>query len=369
MEMMFKLTRIPIIFVLAASLLYLAGCGKKEEKKEAAPVVRPVKTATVQGFSSGEYTFPGTVDAGRKLLMSFRVSGRLVELPVKEGDNVKKGQLIARLDPKDFQIALDEAKAQYDKAQADYRRYQTLYEKNAVPRADLDLYRSKRDVAKSRLDEAKANLSYTYLRAPFAGQIGNRYVENYMDVKAQDPIVDLNDNSVVEIKVNLPENLIITFKTYSKSIDIKKYAEFEVGGTVKSYPIELKEVSSRADTQTQTFQVTLQMPQPKDLTLLPGMTANVRLVFKPKKNVDIKIPITVPAIAVIGDEGSGNFVWMVDKETMTVRKQKVKVGEMRGSGEITILDGLKGGEIIVTAGLSQLEEGMKVRFWDEQDKE
>lgn len=369
MKKIFRLTYLPVIFILAASFLYISGCGKKEKKKEAGQVVRPVKTKTVQGFSSGEYSFPATVDAGRKLVMSFRVSGRLIELPVKEGDNLKKGQLIARLDPKDFQIALNEAKAQYDKAEADYRRYQKLYEKNAVPRAELDLYRSKRDVAKSKLDEAKTNLSYTYLRAPFAGQIGNRYVENYMDVKAQDPIVDLNDNTMLEIKVNLPENLVVSFKSYAESVDIQKYAEFEIQDKVKTYPIELKELASRADPQTQTFQVTFQMPQPKDINLLPGMTANVRLVIKLKKNVDIKIPITVPAIAVIGDAGSGNFVWVVDKKTMTAHKQKVKVGEMRGTGDITILEGLKGGEIIVTAGLSQLAEGMKVRFWDEQDKE
>jgi len=368
MKTLFKFTNSMLVVTITASLFYIAGCGEKEKEKPA-PLVRPVKISTVKGFSTGEFTFPATVDAGRKLVMSFRVSGRLSQLPVKEGDDVKKGQLIARLDPKDYQIALEQARAEYDKAEADYKRYQKLYERNAVPRADLDLYRSKRDVAKAKLDEAKTNLSYTYLRAPFAGQIGNRYVENFMDVKAQDPIVDLNDNSTVEIKVNLPENLIIPFRDSAEKLDIKKFAEFEVQGTVKTYPIKIKEIASRADPQTQTFQVTFQMPQPKDIKLLPGMTATVRLVVSMKEGVKIDIPITVPAIAVVGDEGSGNFVWIVDKETMTVHKQPVKVGEMHGTGEITILEGLKGGEIIITAGLSQLEEGMKVRFWDEQDKE
>ncbi len=368
MKAIFTTIKVLTLVALSMLLLLLAGCGK-EENKETAPIVRPVKTATVKGFSIGEYTFPGTVDAGRKLIMSFRISGRLIELPVKEGNNVEKGQLIARLDPKEYQIALNQAKAEYSKAEADYRRYQILYEKNAVPRADLDLYRSKRDVAKSKLDEAKTNLSYTYLRAPFAGQIGNRYVENFMDVKAQDPIVDLNDNSTVEIKVNLPEGLIIPFKAYGNSLIIKVFAEFEGKDGMVSYPISLKEIASRADTQTQTFQATFQMPQPNDLTLLPGMTANVRLVINVKKDVDLKIPIAIPAIAVIGGEGSDNFVWVVDEHNMTVHKQKVKVGEMRGSEEITILEGLNGGESIVVAGLSQLEEGMKVRFWDEQDKE
>lgn len=355
------------LFLGFISFIHLAGCGG-EENIDTGQVIRPVKTATVKGFSQGEHIFPGTVEAGRKLIMSFRVSGRLIELPIKEGENVKKGQLIAKLDPKDYQIALKKVQAQFDKAEADYKRYQSLYERNAVPKADLDLYRSQRDVAKSVLDEAKTNLSYTILRAPFGGRIGNRYVENYMDVQAQQKIADINDNSTMEIKVDFPENLLLSIKSYSEQLKIEHFAEFETED-IKSYPLKLKEVASRADPQTQTFKVTFEMPHPEDITLLPGMTARVRTLVRLKDNAEMDIPITVPAIAVVGDPGSGNFVWYVNKEKLTVHRKTVKVGEMSGSADINILEGLQGGEIIVTAGLSQLEEGMKVRFWDEQDKE
>jgi RND family efflux transporter MFP subunit len=354
------------LFIFAAFLVVI-GC-REEQKSEPVTMVRPVKTATVQGFSEGEYTFPGRVEAGRKLIMSFRVPGRLIELPVKEGETIKKNQLIARLDPKDFQIALDKAQSENDKAEADYRRYQKLYEKNAVPRADLDLYRSNRDVAQSRLKEAKTNLSYTFLRAPFTGMIGNRYVENFMDVQVQQNIVNLNDNTTIEIKINVPENLILPLKSYADKLEIRTYAEFE-NQEGKKYNLERKEISSRADPQTQTFEVTLQMKQPTDITLLPGMSASVMMTIKMKKDAQISSPITAPAIAVIGDQESVSFVWIVDTDKMIVNKQQVKVGEMRGANEIIIEEGLDGGEIIVVAGMLHLEEGMPVSFWEEQNKE
>jgi RND family efflux transporter MFP subunit len=363
----FSLRHISIILSIIGVLFAFSGCTK-EEKSEPVTTIRPVKTATVQGFSEGEYTFPGRVEAGKKLVMSFRVPGRLVELPVKEGETIKKGQLIARLDPKDFQIALEKAQSESDKAKADYSRYQKLYEKNAVPRADLDLYRSNRDVAQSRLKEAKTNLSYTYLRAPFTGMIGNRYVENHMDVQGQQQIVDLNDNSTIEIKINAPENLILPLNTYAERLNIEKYAEFE-NREGQRYNLELKEISSRADPQTQTFEVTFQMPQPKDITLLPGMTATVQLIIRVKKNSQVSAPISVPAIAVIGGQGAGDYVWVVNTDKMIAHKQTVKVGEMKGSGDVIIQEGLNGGEIIVVAGMTQLEEGMEVSFWDQQDKE
>jgi RND family efflux transporter MFP subunit len=354
--------------VLAASItaLQLAGCGGKEQE-DTGPVIRPVKTAVVAGFHEGEYTFPAQVEAGRKMLVSFRVAGRLIELPVKEGQDVREGDLIARLDPKDYQIAVDEARADFTRAQADFERYTTLYEKDAVPRADLDLKRSQRDVAKSKLEEAEKNLDYTYLRAPFDGTIGNRFVENYMDVRVQEEIVDLNNTDIVEIKINAPENLVSSLRRLAEQLDINSYAEFATAAD-KRYALTLKELSTRADPQTQTFQITFEMPQPDDINLLPGMSATVRIIARAKAGVDIDIPVSVPAIAVIGGESGGNYVWVVNADDMTVHKVDVVVGQLSGTDQIQIESGLEGGEHVVVAGMKVLTEGMKVRFWDEQDQ-
>ncbi len=361
-----KNNRIPWLLLSAVLLpLLFTGCGKEEVKDEA-PIVRPVKVAVVGGFRSGEFTFPGRVEADEKLIMSFRVAGRLLELPIKEGQEVSKGQLIARLEPADYQILVDEAAAENIKAQADYRRYQDLYTKDAVPVADLDLYRSRRDVARARLEEAEKNLRYTYLRAPFSGMIGRRYIENFMDVQTQQDIVDLNNISRIELKINVAENIIAPIKRRGKSIKLEFFAEFEAAKG-KRYELKLKEIASRADPGTQTFEVTLSMPQPEDLNLLPGMTGTVHVKMELRDDAEIAIPITVPAIAVLGAPDGSQFVWVIDPESMKVRKVGVEVGEMTGDSDIKIKSGLEGGETVVISGLTQLEEGTPVRKWEDQE--
>jgi len=351
---------ITVLFLTTIFLTLFIGCG--EEEVELPPVVKPVKTITVSGFGEGEITFPATVEAGEKLLMSFRVPGRIVDLPVREGEEIRRGQLIAKLDPLDYQIAVNEARAEFNKAQADLKRYQKLYEKDAVPLADLDLRISQRDVTKARLEEAEKNLSYTYMRAPFTGNIGRRYVENFMDVRANESIVDLNDITNVEVKIDAPESIISSMRTRGEQIDLKIFAEYETAHG-KQYPLTVKEISNRADPLTQTFEVTFVMPQPDDITLLPGMNALVRLEATLKKDVDFESRIMIPAFAVMGSDDEGSYVWIVDKSDMTVHMTKVGLGQMTGIDGIFINSGLVGGELLVVAGMKSLQEGIKVQLW------
>jgi RND family efflux transporter MFP subunit len=320
----------------------------------------------VQGLTAGEFAFPGIVEAGRRLVMSFRVPGRLIELPVKEGEKVQKGQLIGRLDPTNFKIAVEEARAAFTKAEADLDRYRKLYEKDAVPIADLDLRVSQRDIAQARLADARSNLDYTNLRAPFSGQIGSRYMENFMDVQAQEPIADLNDISSVDIKIDASENLISPLKRFDKRVKIETYAEFDAAPGER-FPMQFKEVSARADAATQTFEVTFTMPQPEQITLLPGMTAAVKLSILLAENAQLETQsTTIPAIAVLADDQSNTYVWVVEKDKMTVHKKNVQAAELKGSDQIVITEGLTGGEHIVVAGMMKLKEGMQVRLWEQQ---
>ena len=282
-----------------------------------------------------------------------------------EGESVSKGQLLARLDPTDFQLNVNKAKAQYVKAEADYDRFQILYEKDAIPMADLDLRRAQKDVAESQLDEAKKNLAYTYLRAPFNGVIGNRYVDNFMDVRAQESIIELNNVKDIEIIINVSENLI---RGINAGIKASAFAIFENAPGVK-YPLARKEISNRADQVTQTFKVTLQMPQPEKFNVLPGMTCEVIIQTESVQDEGVKFTATVPAISVQSNPDGSTYVWIIDKNDMAVSKRSVKIGELSGSENINIVNGLNGGELIAIAGIKKLEEGMIVRLWDEQEGE
>ncbi len=354
-------TRVPFAFFIGSvAVAAIIGCGA-EEVEEGPPTVRPVRTMVVGGGVSGRLTFPGTVQAADRAEMAFRVAGPLIELPVNEGDEVAEGQLLARIDPRDFQIAVAEAKAAFDQAEAEAQRYQRLYERDAVPLADLELRQAQRDVARSRYEQAQADLRDTRMRAPFSGQIGVKYVENFEDVQAKQPILSLHNVTHVEIVINVPEQIMASVRAGRASTNIT--AGFDALPDVR-YPVTVKEYGVNADPQTLTFQVTLAMSQPEELNVLPGMTALVTAEVMAVGGEGEAIPITIPAFAVFPDEAGDSHVWVVDEEMQTVHRRAVQVGSVTGADNIFVLGGLEPGERIAVAGIHQLQEGQKIRLMD-----
>lgn len=353
------LRQLPIFMALMLAFLLATGCEKKEEAvpKE---VIRPVKVITVAGSSSNiPLIFPGKTRANQRVELSFKIPGPLVEMSVEEGQFIKKGKLIARILPRDFKINLDAAKARAVNADRQYERYKELYVRKQVSKADFDRYKASRDVAAANLEDAKNALKDTYLKAPFDGIVAKRHVQNFEEVQAKQPIVFFQDNSKIEILVDAPENLIVTLEQERK---IEAAATF-AAAPGKAFPVTLKEYSTEADPQTQTYQVVLIMDQPEGINILPGMTATV--TGKRPETEKMAVQIIIPAISVMEDPQEKAFVWVLKKEGMTVHKTEVTVGEMTGSKNILILKGLTGGEVIVTSGLTKLQEGMKVSIWKE----
>lgn len=346
------------------------ACGQKEETPPR-EVVRPVKVITVT--SSGDaFTrrLPGTVRAAQRVDLAFQVGGPLIKLPVEEGQNVKKGQLLARIDPRDFEVnlrnaegQLSKAKAALQRAQSEYNRIVRIREKDPgaasvsmVDRRRADLEQAGADVEsiQATVDAAKDKLNYTYLRAPFSGVIATRYVDNFQEVRAKQPIVTLDDLSHVEILVDVPEIAMATIRKGPVNV----VAEFS-SAPGKRYPVNLKEYSTRADPKTQTYRVVLTMPAPDDMSVLPGMTATVEGTRPNQRKTGDRF--VIPATAVFADEAGESHVWVYDKETETVRRRKVDTGDLTGTASIEIVEGLAAGEMIAVSGVSMLREGMKVK--------
>jgi multidrug efflux system membrane fusion protein len=345
-----------ICVIAGLTLLVLIAC-KGEKEVEPAPIVRPVKTMILGASEEAGITYPGTVQGTQRSNLSFRVAGPLIELPIREGDWVEKGQLLARIDPRDYKIALAETKADYIEAVADYNRYRELYERDAVALADLDVRRAKRDIAKARMEDAAAALSDTYLKAPYSGYVGARYVVNYEYVQAQKDILSLQDVSMVEVVVDIPEDLVANAKRDESKGEL--YATFQTAPDRK-FPLEIKEMAAQADPRTLTYRVTFIMPQPEGINVLPGMTAQVHATGSAA--VDEEYPkFIVPAYAVFAADDGSQRVWIIDQKNNTVHQTKVKVGRVTGEEGIEILDGLKPGEMIALTGVTILREGMKVQ--------
>ena len=374
---------ISIIVSLSVSMLFIfIGCGKKEEPV-AEEIIRPVKTMTVAaGTDSAGLTLPGKVRAAQRVELAFKeVGGRLIELPIagREGQEVKEGDLLARIDPRDFQTRLrnvqgrlKEAIASLDLANAEYDRVKRIQQQDsgAISGVDIDRKREAVNAMQGRIKSLRAEmatarnkLSDTQLKAPFTGLIAKRYVDNFQEVKPKQPILALEDISHVELLIDVAENVMAVARNEGDDA-IHAAAEFPTARG-KKFNLEIKEYATRADPATQTYQVVLEMPQPDNISILPGMTATITVSLG--RQSAMGKAVVIPAIAVLAEPSGQSFVWVVDTKELTVKRQEVKVGMISGSDNIDVTEGLEGGETIAVAGILQLQDGMKVRLWEQQE--
>ncbi len=348
--------------ILTITLLPLVVTACNEQAPLPPPESRPVKTMLVGGVSAGDTRqFPGVVDAIQKADLSFRVEGKINEILVKEGDMVNKDQVLARLDPTDYQIRLNDRKASYETAKANYDRAKQLVEKGAISRVDHDKIRAEYFTAKSNLEAAEQDLNYTTLKATFAGYIAKRHVENFEEVRRKQAVFTLQDISELEIKIDVPENLMISLRRAIEpgKVSTPERHMYAVFDQIKDaqFPLEVKEVATTANVDTRTFEATLKMKSPENYNVLPGMTATVFAeVFASETGETVSVEL--PVSAVVADAGKDATVWIVDEDTMTVSPKAVETG-LISSNSISVT-GLEPGERVVTAGAAFMREGMKV---------
>jgi len=364
---------IPLRTIFLASLLalFLSSCGKKEPEKAETIAVRPIKLMTVGSALTGQMRkLPGTVRATDRVDLAFQVAGPLVELPVKEGQRVKKGDLLARIDPQDYETNLRnakgtiaKAKAGVDYAVAEYKRYLNVKatDAGAVSDSIVNLKYTAQNVARADLQSAEAalaaaqdQLNYTQLRAPFTGVIARKYVDNYQEVTVKEPILSLQNMTDVEVLVDVPESMMVPIRKAKP----RMFADFAADPS-RSFELKIKEVALLADNLTQTYQVVMVMPAPTGIRILPGMTANVSIEFASMPTDESSI--IVPAIAVWADDAGHSMVWVVDSKTLAVHRRAVTTGDLTGVDSIKITEGLNPEEVIAISGVSKLQEGQVVR--------
>lgn len=351
----YKLTYVTLL--ITASIL-LGACEEPQETFVAES--RPVKTLLIGGHSGGDTrSFPAEVDAIQKADISFRVSGKIQKIHVREGDEVKKGQLLAELDPTDFNITLKDREASYDTAKANYDRAKDLVEKGAISRVDHDNIRAKYHTAKANLQSAKQDLAYTKLKANFDGYIAERYVENFEEIILSKKIFSLEDVSFLKILIDVPENIMIAIDK-DRGKDRKLYAQFD---SIKNqqFPLKFREATTKANPTTKTFKITLVMEASEKYNILPGMTGTAFAEMFPYETQSEE-PVTLPVSAVIADSEKQARVWVVNEKTMTVQSKSVTAGIMLGDN--MLVNGLSPGERVVIAGAAFLRDDMKITLME-----
>ena len=353
-----------IVPMAAMAALVLSGCGGKTEVDDG-PSSRPVKLYTVEGAGGAAIRdFPGSVRASQRADLAFRVPGVLQQMLVREGEEVKEGQLLAALDPTDFKITLEDRQATFDNAERNFSRAKELIVDGNISKLDYDRMEANFKTAQAELSQARQDLEYTELKAPFDGVIGQRDVENFEEVLAKQTIFRFQNTDTLDIMIDLPESLVRSLtppgETPSADSDeakaIDATARFE-GRSDTRFPLDIKEVATKADEQTQTFRVTMSMASPGEFRVLPGMTATVQVDFS--EIMDVGGSKWVPINAVQANGELDAQVWVLDPDAMTVSSKQVKIGALSGRN-IEITSGLMGGEEIVSVGAPYLADGMRV---------
>ena len=354
-------TTLTSIVVVLLSSFILTAC--EQAPVETPDVVRPVRMITISSLQGGDsLSYPGEIQGAQNVNIAFEVSGRIIEMPAQEGIEVSTGDVLARLDPADYQSALDAAAARARASKETFDRFSEVFERGAISRQDLDTRQRQYEVDQANLASAQKALDDTVLRAPFDGRIGRTFVDNFTNVQAKQEILLLQDLSEFEVVVNVPEQDWLRAKpglTLAQQTERVQPSVSLSNLPGRAFPAAITEVAAAADPVTRTFAARARFDPPEDVVILPGMSATVTV--KVAEGVDAApFRVLVPANAVVGGNDGGSYVWKITGDPMTATAAPVKVGQMSGS-EIEILEGLEDGDRIAVSGVQHLAEGMRVR--------
>ncbi|MEO1304342.1 MAG: efflux RND transporter periplasmic adaptor subunit [Pseudomonadota bacterium] len=344
----------------ACLALVLASCAEQTEQMPD-PIIRPAKVLQVAADTEiTSVRLPAIVGAADDSILTFQVSGLLQEWALTEGAEIDRGQVLARLDQRDYQTSVDSALASFNNAQSEFERAERLIAENAISQSIYEERRSQRDVARANLNSARKKLDDTIIRAPFSGVIADIHVESFENVAAQQPILTLQSSGDAEVIVQVPASLVVNIERL-EPIDI--FLELDAAPGTRM-PATFVESASAADATTQTFEARFAFTPTDDLVILPGMTGLLDGRFRSLSDASEEAVsnIRVPVSAILAEAGD-TYVWIVDMETLTVARRDVMIGP--GVGEnVIIMEGLSDGDSIIGAGGSYLYEGAEIRVYE-----
>ena len=345
-----------LLFASAITSTFLAGCGQQQEPTQVAATVRPVEVYTVKPASNlTSWHFPATVAAYKSTDLAFNSGGKLVEFNVTQGEQVKKGQLLAAIDDRDYKIKLASAKASFNQAENAYKRGQQLIKNATISKNDYEQLESQYKITKSQLKAAEKALKDTKLFAPYSGAISITSAQNHDTIAAGQAIISLIDSEKYSAKFDISADRI----NYLKNKETKSASVVFTTLNNEKATADFKEISL-LPSSNHSYEVTLSFVPPKNLAVLPGMSVQVQIENTPTTN---KKALFIPTKSVISN-GNETYVWKVDSKTMTATKQDIVISNSIGEF-VTVASGLKPKDQIITAGAPYAVEGMKISIWQQ----
>ncbi len=338
-----------VILLITAMVLIISACSNNETREE---TIRTVRVETVQSYGEKtRITFPGKVKAAFDVNLAFRISGPITKIHVDIGNFVKKGEILAEIDSRDYSVQLAATEAEYNKIKGEAERIISLYEKNGVTPNDYEkaVYGLQQITAK--YDAHKNALADTKLRAGFDGYVQKLFFNAGETTGAGMPVLSMISTSLPEVEINIPSADFIRrdqFESFSCEVDIFPG---------KVFPLELIGIAQKANlNQLYTMRMKVKKGDMKELPA-PGMATTVIIELKSGEPSLVNIPLSA-----VFEVENASTVWIYNVSTQTVEARTIKIREIHSDGTVVVSKGLDIGEIVVTAGVHKLRAGEKVKL-------
>jgi membrane fusion protein, multidrug efflux system len=349
----------------------LAGCGSQATKNARAsgpPPAVPVGVATVkQGNFDVYLNGLGSVQAYYTVSLKTRIDGQIMEVNFREGQDVKQGDLLIVIDPRPYQVALDQAKANLAKdqaqlvnAKAQYERNKVLYEQGVIAKQDLDTleasfgtYQATIDADKAAINNAQLNLTYCYIKSPINGRVGLRQVDpgNYVTAASGAIMLTITQLHPIAVVFTLPEDQLQQVAQRMRQGGMLEVDAYSRDDQQKLATGKLETINNQIDQTTGTVQLKAIFDNPDD-ALWPNQFVNAHLLLDTMKNA-----VTAPASA-LQRGPDGTFTYVVDSSN-TVQMRPIQLALTQGN-MVVVSKGLQPGERVVTDGQEKLSAGMRV---------
>ncbi len=313
------------------------------QRPSRAPVPVITAVATNETFTETIEAL-GTAKANEAVVVTPTLEERVIDILFEDGNSVRKGQVLVKLDDSEARYQLEEAKAALREQQKQYQRTRTLAKTNSTSRSRLDEEQSLLEIAEAKVALLEARLRDYTVRAPFSGILGIRQVSAGAVVDSDTVITTLDDITVIKLDFTVPETYLGALQSGMKvTARSPAYPNRKFDGTVTA-------ISSRVDPETRTLTVRAKITNPESL-LKPGMLLTVELVK------DRSQALIIPEEAVILDKFK-KFALIVTAES-TVEKREIVTGR-RSPGKVEVISGLDAGQQVIINGLTRVRPGSSV---------
>lgn len=340
------------ILMLLVVLLMLSACKHEREQKQ---IIKTVKIELVTTYGEKKNaSYPGKVKAASEIDVAFRISGPIAKVNVIEGQYVRKGQVLAEMDSRDYAIQLSATEAEYKQIKAEAERIVQLFEKNSVSENDYDKAVSGLQQITAKYNAHENALADTKLRAPFDGYVQKRYFDTGETISAGMPVFSVISAEIPEVEINIPASEYIQRNQFDSY-----YCYFDLYPD-RTFPLELISINKKANLN-QLYAVRFKLKDEHNSFIpSPGMSTMVTILFKSENTALVSIPVT----AVFEIEGK-SCVWVYDEINQKINVRNIRIAEILTNGTIVVSEGLKAGESVVTVGVHNLSDNERVNLLPE----